>query len=132
MTHWQRNLRTKMSGLFQVNPSVKMCLNSMCSLPSGLVCTTFRVANCSQIVLSEPGYPSRLYDLAAHINQPKFPLVFMQFLYKHHHPKEPIAPSTIEECPTFNGTIKVHPSAVARFYAPSDLSRSGGLWQEQI
>ncbi|KAF8262148.1 hypothetical protein EI94DRAFT_1773268 [Lactarius quietus] len=63
---------------------------------------------------------------------PKFPLTFTQFLYKHRHPEEPIAPSAIEECPTFNGAIKVHHSAVARFYAPSDLSRSGGLRHKRI
>ncbi|KAF8263103.1 hypothetical protein EI94DRAFT_1773032 [Lactarius quietus] len=90
------------------------------------------VVNYSRIRLSEPGYPSRLHDLAAHINQPKFPLTFTQFLYKHRHPEEPIAPSTIEECPAFDGVIKVHHSAVARFYAPSDLSRSGGLRHERI
>ncbi|KAF8261270.1 hypothetical protein EI94DRAFT_1789551 [Lactarius quietus] len=80
----------------------------------------------------QPGYPSQLHDLAAHINQPKFPLTFTQFLYKHRHPEEPIAPSTIEECPAFDGAIKVHHSAVARFYAPSDLSGSGGLRHERI
>ena len=56
----------------------------------------------------------------------------MQFLYKCRHPKEQIAPSTIEECPAFDGTIKVHHSAVATFFAPSDLSGSGGLRSERI
>ncbi|KAH9015164.1 membrane dipeptidase-domain-containing protein [Lactarius pseudohatsudake] len=38
-----------------------------------------------------------------------------------------VAPSTIGECPAFEGVIKVHHSAVATFYAPGDLSGSGGL-----
>jgi len=58
--------------------------------------------------------------------------VFSQFLYKHCHPEEQIAPPTIEECPAFEGTIKVHHSAVATYYSPSDLSGSGGLRREQI
>jgi hypothetical protein len=68
----------------------------------------------------------------AYIEQPKFPLVFTQFLYKFCHLDEQIAPSTTEECPAFDGTIKVHHSAVTTFYAPSDLSGSGGLRRERI
>ncbi|KAI9436783.1 hypothetical protein BJY52DRAFT_1130347 [Lactarius psammicola] len=78
------------------------------------------------------GYPSRLHALAVYIKQPKFPLIFSQFLYKLCHPDEQIAPSTIGECPTFEGTIKVHHSAIAIFYAPGDLSGSGGLRHERI
>ncbi|KAF8260235.1 hypothetical protein EI94DRAFT_1773744 [Lactarius quietus] len=73
-----------------------------------------------------------LHALAAHIKQPDFPLLFLQFLYKCCHLDVQIAPSTLKECPTFNGTIKVHHSAVATFYTPSDLSGSGGLQGEQI
>ncbi|KAF8264616.1 hypothetical protein EI94DRAFT_1772597 [Lactarius quietus] len=63
-----------------------------------------------------------------YINQPRFPLVFSQFLYKHCHPEEQIAPPTIKECPAFEGTIKVHHSAVATYYSPSNF----GLQREQI
>ncbi|KAH9014753.1 hypothetical protein EDB85DRAFT_2076425 [Lactarius pseudohatsudake] len=77
-------------------------------------------------------YPSQLHALAVYIKQPKFPLVFTQFLYKVSHPDEQVAPSTIGECPAFEGMIKVHHSAVATFYAPGDLSGSGGLRHEQI
>ncbi|KAI9435153.1 hypothetical protein H4582DRAFT_1817832 [Lactarius indigo] len=78
------------------------------------------------------GYPSQLYALATYIQQPNFPLVFTQFLYKFSHPDEQIAPSRIEECPAFKGAIKVHHLAIATFYAPSDLSGSGGLRRERI
>ncbi|KAH9015025.1 hypothetical protein EDB84DRAFT_1277471, partial [Lactarius hengduanensis] len=77
-------------------------------------------------------YPSQLHALAAYIKQPKFPLVFSQFLYKVSHPDEQVAPSTIRECPAFEGIIKVYHSAIATFYAPGDLSGSGGLRRERI
>ncbi|KAH9014681.1 hypothetical protein EDB84DRAFT_1277590 [Lactarius hengduanensis] len=90
------------------------------------------VACRSHIEFSERGYPSRLNALAMYIQQPKFPLVLAQFLYKFSHPDELVAPSTIDECPAFEGAIKVHHSAIATFYAPSDLSGSGGLRCERI
>ncbi|KAH9161675.1 hypothetical protein EDB89DRAFT_1861472 [Lactarius sanguifluus] len=90
------------------------------------------IAYHSLLKLSESGYPSQLHALAAYIKQPMFPLIFAQFLYKFRHPDERIAPSTMEECPVFDGAIKVHHSAVATFYAPSDLSGSGGLRRERI
>jgi hypothetical protein len=121
----------KTSQPFQEN--LKMCLNLMCSSQPNVVCVwSSREANCSRVTFSEPAYPSQLHALATYINQPKFPLVFMQFLYKYGHSNEQIAPSTIEECSAFEGVIKVHHSAVATFYSPSDLSGSGGLRREQI
>ena len=105
----------------------------MCSLQLNIVrVQSFREANGSHIGFSEPMYPSQLHALAAYINQPKFPLVFRQFLYKDRNPEEQFAPPTIEECPAFDSAIKVYHSAVTTFYAPSDLSRSGGLRHEQI
>ncbi|KAI9452680.1 hypothetical protein BJY52DRAFT_1124162 [Lactarius psammicola] len=86
----------------------------------------------SRVQLSESGYPSQPHALAMYICQPKFPLVFAQFLYKVCHPDEQIAPSKIEECPAFDGVIKVHHSAVATFYAPGDLSGSGGMRRKRI
>ena len=91
-----------------------------------------RVPLYSIVDLAECGYPSHLHALVAHIKQPEFPLLFSQFLYKCFHLEVQVAPSTLEECPTFDGAIKVYHSAVATFYAPSDLSGSGGLWREQI
>ncbi|KAH9032556.1 hypothetical protein EDB84DRAFT_1561952 [Lactarius hengduanensis] len=83
-------------------------------------------------VVSEYDYPSQLHALAAYIKQPKFPLVFSQFLYKVSHPDEQVAPSMIRECPAFEGIIKVYHSAITTFYAPGDLSGSGGLRRERI
>ena len=120
-----------MSHLLQVNP--KTCLNLTSSLLPKLVhVQSFKEAHCSCVRFSEPNYPSQLHALTVYINQPKFPLVLRQFLYKCHHPEEPIAPSMIEECPGFDDMIRVHHSALATFYAPSNLSGSGGLWCEWI
>jgi hypothetical protein len=38
----------------------------------------------------------------------------------------------IEDCPYFSSRISVYHSAVAWFYAPSDLCGAGGMYQEQI
>jgi hypothetical protein len=47
------------------------------------------------------------------------------------HPDQP-PPSLIDDCPRFEGEIKVHHSAVAIFYAPSDLCGAGGMRRERI
>jgi len=47
------------------------------------------------------------------------------------HPDEPLL-MTINECPHFEGELKVYHSAVATFYMPSDLSGVGGMCCEQI
>ena len=47
------------------------------------------------------------------------------------HPDEPL-PMRIDECPRFEGELKVYHSAVATFYAPSDLSGVGGMRCERI
>ncbi|KAF7354560.1 hypothetical protein MSAN_01369100 [Mycena sanguinolenta] len=38
----------------------------------------------------------------------------------------------LDDCPAFEGRIDVHHSAVARFYAPSDLGGAGGMYRERI
>ena len=63
--------------------------------------------------------------------QPKFPFAFRQFLYLLDHPDE-VPPATIDEYPQFDGEIKVYHSAVATFFAPSDLCGAGGMRRERI
>ncbi|KAJ7016290.1 hypothetical protein C8F04DRAFT_1215764 [Mycena alexandri] len=80
------------------------------------------------------GYPKYLTALAAHIAQPTFPLLLRRFLHTEVH--GPLAddavPPSLEACPTFDGEIIVHHSAIARFYAPSDLCGAGGMSRERI
>jgi len=78
-----------------------------------------------------PGYPNSVEGLATHIEQPRLPELLQQFLYSQLDPdaQEDIP---IESCPDFMGRVSVHHSAVARFYAPSDLCGTGGMHQERI
>ncbi|KAJ7627285.1 hypothetical protein FB45DRAFT_979682 [Roridomyces roridus] len=84
--------------------------------------------------LSERGYPKYLEALATHIHQPQFPLLFRRFLYEElHGPSDDDAPPIpIDSCPIFASRITVYHSAVARFYAPSDLGGAGGMYRERI
>jgi hypothetical protein len=79
----------------------------------------------------EPKYPRNLLSLAAHIGQAKFPLALRRFLFMLNHPDQP-TPDKLEDLPPFESEIKVHHSAVAIFYAPSDFCGSGGLRREHI
>ncbi|KAJ7876978.1 hypothetical protein B0H13DRAFT_2547938 [Mycena leptocephala] len=44
----------------------------------------------------------------------------------------PVADVALEDCPVFRSRIHVYHSAVARFYAPSDLCRAGGMYSKRI
>ncbi|KAJ6517770.1 hypothetical protein DFH09DRAFT_1251301 [Mycena vulgaris] len=79
-------------------------------------------------------YPRALLALAAHIHQPQFPGLFRRFLHEELHgpPDINLPPIPIDSCPVFAGRITVHHSAIARFYAPSDLGGAGGMYRERI
>lgn len=66
-----------------------------------------------------------------YIKQPEFPLALRRFLHFQVHPDSDILPDLVN-CPAFEGKISVFHSAVARFYAPSDLCGAGGMYQERI
>ncbi|KAF8140679.1 hypothetical protein K438DRAFT_1995789 [Mycena galopus ATCC 62051] len=80
------------------------------------------------------GYPKTLQALAAYIQQPQLPVLLRRFLQEELHgtPDNNTPPTPIEACPVFAGRIVVHHSAVARFYAPSDLGGAGGMYRERI
>jgi hypothetical protein len=80
------------------------------------------------------GYPTSAGALAAHIKQPRFPDLLRRFLYDQLNPNAVISADNIplEQCPVFVGRIHVFQSAVARFFAPSDLCGAGGMYQERI
>jgi hypothetical protein len=82
--------------------------------------------------MTEPHYPRNLNHLARYINQPLFPIALRQFLFHHNHSDLEQAPANIEDLPSFEGEIKVYHSAIATYYAPSDLCRAGGLHREFI
>jgi hypothetical protein len=57
-----------------------------------------------------------------------------RFLYDEINPdsETPSADISLDECPRFYGTLSVYHSAIARFYAPSDLCGAGGMYRERI
>lgn len=57
-----------------------------------------------------------------------------RFLYDQLHPDSDISGSYIDldQCPLFHGKISTYHSAVAQFYAPSDLCGAGGMHRERI
>lgn len=57
-----------------------------------------------------------------------------RFLYDQLYPDSDISGSDVDisECPELRGLVTVFNSAVATFYAPSDLSGIGGMYRERI
>ena len=82
--------------------------------------------------MTESHYPRNLNHLARYINQPLFPIALRRFLFHHNHSDLEQAPANIEDLPSFEGEIKVYHSAIATYYAPSDLCGAGGLHREFI
>ncbi|KIM38198.1 hypothetical protein M413DRAFT_76253 [Hebeloma cylindrosporum] len=83
---------------------------------------------------AEPKYPDSLVQLADHIQQPHFPTALRQFIWQQLHPDSDTLAHTvpIADCPDFHGKLKVYHSAIARFYAPSDICGVGGMCHERI
>ncbi|TFK63944.1 hypothetical protein BDN72DRAFT_291432 [Pluteus cervinus] len=88
----------------------------------------------SLAVTREPGYPRDLNELGIYIHQPEFPEALQQFLWGQLHPDSTIPSTDVpdDDLPTIKCPVYVHHSAVARFYAPSDLCGAGGMKQERI
>lgn len=82
------------------------------------------------------GYPLRADDVAAHLKLPispdtTFSRIIRLFLFAQLYPEAPV-PDNDERLPFFNNRIKVYHSAIADFFAPSDLAGSGGMHRERI
>jgi hypothetical protein len=82
--------------------------------------------------LTENGYPRDIQDLAASVQQPGFPLALRKFLFLSRNPDSISAPPSLSDLPQFHGRVNVHYSALATFFAPSDLCGVGGMHQERI
>ena len=76
----------------------------------------------------ERKYPKYLKDLAAYIYQPRLPDLIRRFLFNQLHPDDvPGDDVSLDQCPYFSGRIFVYHSAIARFYAPSDICAAGDV-----
>ncbi|KAK7019693.1 hypothetical protein VNI00_017993 [Paramarasmius palmivorus] len=84
--------------------------------------------------MRERGYPRRIEDLARRIKEPRLLDSIRRFLWTLQNPDSNNSPLHIplHACPNYTGKIYVHHSAIARFYAPSDICGAGGMHQERI
>ncbi|OCH89900.1 hypothetical protein OBBRIDRAFT_731772 [Obba rivulosa] len=80
------------------------------------------------------GYPSRLEELANYIGVQDLPSLIQYFLFDQLNQDPTISSASValENCPPPPARVSVYPSAVATFYAPSDLSGVGGMRRECI
>ena len=81
-------------------------------------------------------YPKTLHDLADYIGEPKLPEYVRRFLYDQVYPDADVCgmDSPLEACPDAPPflQVKVFHSALATYYAPSDVSGIGGMHREWI
>lgn len=78
-------------------------------------------------------YPRTLDNLAQKIHEPeRFPLALRRFLYQHLNPDCVSIPNDLSRLPVMDAKIRVFHSALAMYYAPSDLCGAGGLQRERI
>lgn len=73
-------------------------------------------------------------ELAAEINQDNFVDLIRLFLHDQRRLGSESAPSDVvlDDLPEFHEKVAVYPSAVATFYAPSDICGIGGMRRERI
>lgn len=86
------------------------------------------------VMVLERFYPRRLERLATYTHHPLLPSLTRRFLYDQlcagtDPPSEAIA---LEDCPEITSNVYVYHSAVATFYAPSDISGLRGMRWEWI
>lgn len=86
------------------------------------------------MIILVQGYPLRVVPLAEHLDLPELPDLIRRFLYDQLYPDAELHASDvpIDSCPQFGGRVKVFPSAVTTFYAPSDPSGVGGMHRQCI
>ncbi|KAH8106722.1 hypothetical protein BXZ70DRAFT_1069328 [Cristinia sonorae] len=78
-------------------------------------------------------YPSTLNDVAEHINRPELSHLVARFLHDEQNPEEPLA-DDMEASDEYliDPRVSVFNSAVATYYAPSDLAGVNGMHRERI
>ena len=91
----------------------------------------FRLINFTQV----QGIPRKLLPLAAHLNIPSLPEMISKFLYEQENQGQDgcvfddVPPNQRPQC---SGKIMAYPSAVATFYAPSNISGIKGMFRKRI
>jgi hypothetical protein len=82
------------------------------------------------------GYPKTLGSLMGYVAEPRLPEYIRRFLYDQIYPNADLCGMdvSLEACPkvSLSLQISVFHSALATYYAPSDLSGIGGMHREWI
>ncbi|KAH9029736.1 hypothetical protein EDB84DRAFT_1562744 [Lactarius hengduanensis] len=84
---------------------------------------------------TEIAYPQNLVVLAQFIEQPDLPFALQKFIFSIDNPSSAASASITGPSlglPLFQARVRVHHSALATFFAPSDLCGTGGMRQERI
>ncbi|KAH8990067.1 hypothetical protein EDB92DRAFT_1816921 [Lactarius akahatsu] len=84
---------------------------------------------------TEIAYPQNLVVLAQFIEQPDLPFALQKFIFSIDNPGSAASASIAGPSlglPLFQARVQVHHSALATFFAPSDLCGTGGMRQERI
>ena len=82
----------------------------------------------------EQGYPKYLHELGKHTNCPHLHELVRCFLYAQRNPTSKVSEHEVDIscCPIYSDEVQVFHSAVACFYAPSDLSGVNGMYRQRI
>lgn len=103
--------------------------------PSVSCCSGHLTFSCTCVYLRRP-LEERTYPvtIAETINQPDFIHLIQKFIHDQNQPDSDsvASSSTSPDLPEFHAKISVYTSAVATFYAPSDISGIGGMRCERI
>ncbi|KAI0054850.1 hypothetical protein BV25DRAFT_1873266 [Artomyces pyxidatus] len=80
------------------------------------------------------GLPSDVEELADVVGHPRLPELIRRFLFEQVNPGQDVSGMDVplEDCPEFSGRVSIFPSAVATYYAPSDMCGVGGMHRERI
>ncbi|KAI0339648.1 hypothetical protein BDW22DRAFT_1336015 [Trametopsis cervina] len=94
-----------------------------------------RVSACVSLAKrAAQGYPNTVRDLAVFLANPTLPNLVAQFIYNQENADAPLMnedPMPMDQDLDYY-TVRVFPSAVATFYAPSEVSGLGGMYRERI
>ncbi|KAI9439702.1 hypothetical protein H4582DRAFT_1812628 [Lactarius indigo] len=99
------------------------------------VSETLSIVTLSEKTGVHNAYPRNLIVLAEFIQRPDLPLAVQKFIFSTDNPSLAASaslPGAILGLPQFQARVRVHHSALATFFAPSDLCGTGGMRQERI
>ncbi|KAI6154599.1 hypothetical protein BKA82DRAFT_4347529 [Pisolithus tinctorius] len=70
--------------------------------------------------------------LAAELCLPQLPNILRRFFYSQLFPTDDLDDIALDECPPYDGSVRVYNSACSTFFAPSDLCGLYGMRREHI